>query len=216
MKGVLAGTKTKKLQDVLEAAFCEQGAEGADYVPDEEEEVGEAEPEEEASTSTGAKRKVPSPSSLAKCSKMGICALSDAVVHYPTTSEAQASAYLHAGVDPRFYSSRKSSAKTRVAGYECQYAAIKREEGVDISDCTLFLTTKSQLSTHIRQHHLDVAIGCYICPTRRWWSGSSWMEHMKKCHPDLQSDCFFVKEGANLQELRESLEVKREVTEGDL
>ena len=100
MKGVLAGTETKKLQDVLEAAFCKQGAEGANYVPDEEEEVGEAEPEEEASTSTDVKRKVPPLSTSAKCSKMGICALSDAVVHYPTTSEAQASAYLHAGVDP--------------------------------------------------------------------------------------------------------------------
>ena len=143
MKGVLAGTETKKLQDVLEVAFCEQGAEGANYVPDEEEEVGEAEPEEEASTSTGAKRKVPSPSSLAKCSKMGICALSDVVIHYPTTSEAQASAYLHAGVDPQFYSSCESSAKTCITGYECQYAAIRREEGVDISDCTLFSMTSS-------------------------------------------------------------------------
>ena len=27
MKGVLAGTTTKKLQDVLEAAFCEEGVE---------------------------------------------------------------------------------------------------------------------------------------------------------------------------------------------
>ena len=87
---------------------------------------------------------------------------------------------------------------------------------MDISDCILFSMTKSQLSTHIQQHHLGVAIGCYICPTRCWWSGLNWMEHMKKCHPDLESDCFFIKEGADLQELRESLEVKKEVTEGDL
>ena len=213
MKGVLAGTKTKKLQDVLEAAFCEQGVEGDDYIPDEEEEEEEA--EQEASTSTGVKHKAP-PTPTAKCSKVGICALSDAVIHYPTTSEAQSSAYLHAGVDPRFFSSHKSSAKTNIAGYKCQFAAIKREEGLDISDCTLFSTTKSQLSTHIRQHHLGVAIGCYICPTKRRWSGSSWMEHMKKCHHDLQSDCFFVKEGANLQELQKSIEVKEEVARDDI
>ena len=166
MKGVLTGTETKKLQDVLEAAFCEQGAEGDDYIPDEEEEAEEAEPEEEASTSTGVKHKAPPPTPAAKHSKVRICALSDAVVHYPTTSEAQSSAYLHAGVDPRFFSNHKSSTKTNIAGHKCQFAAIKREEGLDISNCTLFSTTKSQLSTHIRQHHLGVAIGCYICPTK--------------------------------------------------
>ena len=35
MKGVLAGTVTKKLQDVLEAAFCEEGVEDDNYIPDE-------------------------------------------------------------------------------------------------------------------------------------------------------------------------------------
>ena len=148
MKEVLAGTETKKLQDVLEAAFCEQGAEGDDYNPDEEEEAEEAK-QEEASTSTGVKRKAPPPTPTAKHSKVRICALSDAVMHYPTTSEAQSSTYLHAGVDPRFSSSHKSSAKTNIAGYKCQFAAVKREKGLDITNCTLFSTTKSQLSTHI-------------------------------------------------------------------
>ena len=71
--------KTKKLQDVLEAAFCEQGVEGDDYIPDEEKEEEEA--KQEASTSTGVKCKAPPPTPAAKCSKVGICALSDAVVH---------------------------------------------------------------------------------------------------------------------------------------
>ena len=201
IKGVLAGTVTKKLQDVLEAAFCEEGVDDDDYILDEEEETGEVEPEEEASTSTGIKCKASPPTSATKHSKVGICALS---------------AYLHAGVDPRFFSSHKSNAKTKVVGYECQYAAIKREEGLDISDCTLFSMTKSQLSTHIWWHHLGVAIGCYIYPTKHWWSGSSWMEHMKKCHPDLQSDCFFIKEGTDLQELQKSIEVKQEVAKDDI
>ena len=216
MKGVLVGTETKKLQDVLEAAFCEEDAKDDDFILDKEEETEETKPEEEASTSTGVKRKAPPPTSASKCSKAGICALSDATVHYPTTGEAQSSAYLHTSVDPKFYSSHKSSAKTKSVGYECQFAAVKREEGLNISDCTLFSTTKSQLSTHIQQHHLGVAIGCYICPTKRWWSSASWMEHMKKCHPDLKSDCFFVKEGADLKELSESLIVNQEVVEDDI
>ena len=114
MKGVLTRTETKKLRDVLEAAFCVQGVEGDDYIPDEEEEEEEA--KQEASTSTGVKCKAPPPTPATKCSKVGICALSDAIVHYPTTSEAQSSTYLHAGVDPRFFSSHKSSAKTNIAG----------------------------------------------------------------------------------------------------
>ena len=47
MKGVLAGTVTKKLQDVLEAAFCEEGVEDDDYITDEEEETGEVDAEED-------------------------------------------------------------------------------------------------------------------------------------------------------------------------
>ena len=105
MKEVLAGTETKKLQDVLEAAFCEEGAKDDDFIPDEKEETEETKPEEEASTSNGIKHKAPPSTSSSKRSKIGICALSDATIHYPTTSEAQSSAYLHAGIDPKFYSS---------------------------------------------------------------------------------------------------------------
>ena len=102
----------------MEAAFCEEGVKDDDYIPDKEGETGEIEPEEEASTSTGIKCKAPPPTSATKHSKVGICALSDVTVHYPTTSEAQSSTYLHAGVDPRFFFSHKSSAKTNIAGHE--------------------------------------------------------------------------------------------------
>ena len=125
MKGVLVGMAIKKLQDILEAAFSKEGFKDDGFVPDEEGE--EAESEEEASTSTGIKCKAPPSTSTLKCSKVGVCALSDATVHYPTTSKTQSSAYLHASVDPRFYSSHKSSAKAKSAGYECKFTAVKRE-----------------------------------------------------------------------------------------
>ena len=97
------------------------------------------------------------------------------------------------------------------AGYECMYLAIKKAEGIEVPDCDFFSTTKGQLRAHIRQHHLGITIACFICPAKRWWSGSSWMEHMKKYHSELGQDCFFIRKGADINELRSSLTIKQEV-----
>ena len=209
MKSVLAGTETKKLQDVLEAAFGSDEEDDEDIPPEEE--------KEEPSTSSGVKKKFPQPQGSSKWkashpSKAGICALTDASVYFPTISDASTS-YLHAGVDSVFYSSRKSSQAMKSAGYECNYSITKNAEGVSTPDCTFFSTTKGQLSTHIRQHHLGLAIGCFICPTKCWWSASAWMEHMKKPHSELGQDAFFVKEGADVAK---SIIVKQEVTSVDV
>ena len=182
MKSVLAGTETKKLQDVLEVAF------GSDE-EDDEDIPTEEEKEEEPSTSSGVKRKIPQPQGSSKQkvshpSKAGICTLTDATIYFPTTLDASTS-YLHAGVDSAFYSSRKSSQAMKSAGNECNYSVTKKAEGVSTPDCTFFSTTKGQLSTHICQHHLGLTIGCFICPTKHWWSASAWMEHMKKAHSEL-------------------------------
>ena len=59
MKSVLASTKTKKLQDMLEAAF------GSDK-EDDEDIPTEEEKEEEASMSSGVKRKIPQPQGSSK------------------------------------------------------------------------------------------------------------------------------------------------------
>ena len=210
MKSVLAGTETKKSQDMLEAAF------GSDKEDDEdiptEEEKGE-----EPSTSSGVKRKIPPPQGSSKwkashLSKAGICALTDTSVYFPTISDASTS-YLHAGVDSAFYSSRKSSQAMKSAGYKCNYSVTKNAEGVSTPDCTFFSTTKGQLLTHIRQHHLGLTIGCFICPTKHWWSASAWMEHMKKAHSQLGQDAFFVKEGADAAK---SIIVKQEVASVDI
>ena len=217
MKSILAGTAANKLQDVLEAAFGGEDEDDEDYIPEDQ-------PEDEPSTSQGEsstamKQKAPPTTSASKHKtghKGGICALSDASCYYPTTSDAKSSAYLHGGVDPSFYSSHISSWKMRSAGYECMYSSVKKAEGVEVPDCDFFSTMKGQLSTHIRQFHLNIAIACFICPLKRWWSGSSWMDHMKKYHMELDPDCFFVREGVDIEEFKSSFTIKQEVTGDDI
>ena len=230
MKGVLASTATKKLQDVLEAAFDDEGEEDDDYVPEEEDDDEEeeeewlpeatdkpetAEPKAEASTS-GIKRKAPPSSGASKrkashSSKTGVCLLANASVYYPMTTDASSS-YLHAGVDPSYYSSRQSSKEKKSAGYECQFTSIKKSEGVILPDCHFFSTTKGQLITHIRQLHLGLAIACYICLSKCWWSAATWKDHMEKCHAEIGSDAFYVKEGVDIEEFKGTLTIKKEVS----
>ena len=142
IKSVLVGTETKKLQDMLEAAF------GSDK-EDDEDIPTEEEKEEEPSTSSGVKRKIPQPQGTSKRkvshpSKAGICALTDATIYFPTTLDASTS-YLHAGVDSALHARHKSSQAMKSAGYECNYSITKNAEGVSTPDCTFFSTTKGQL-----------------------------------------------------------------------
>ena len=102
------------------------------------------------------------------------------------------------------------------AGYECMYSAVKKSEGINVPDCSFFSTTKGQPSTHIRQFHLGVAMACFICPSKRWWSGSSWMDHMKKFHVELDPKSFFVQDGVDIEEFKSSLAIKQEVTRDDI
>ena len=209
MKSILAGTETKKLQDVLEVAF------GSDE--DDDEDIPTEEEKEEASTSSGVKRKTSQPQGSSKWkashpTKAGICALTDPTVYYPTTLDASTS-YLHAGVDYAFYLSQESSQVMKSAGYKCNYFVSKKAEGVSTPDCTSFSTMTGQLSIHIRQHHLGLAMKYFICPGKCWWSASAWMEHMKKAHSELGQDAYFVKEGADVVE---AIVVKQEVASVDV
>ena len=168
MKSVLAGTTANKLQDVLEVAFGGEDKDDEDYVPEDQ-------PEDEPSTSQGEsstaiKRKAPPTTGASKCKaghKSGICALLDVSCYYPTTNDTKSSAYLHGGVDPLYYSSRISSQKMRSAGYECMYSSVKKAEGVEVPNCDFFSTMKGQLSTHICQYHLGIAIACFLCPLKK-------------------------------------------------
>ena len=161
LKSILAGTETKKLQDVLEAAFGSNEEDDEDIPPEEEK-------EEEPSTSSGVKRKIPQPQGSSKRkashpSKAGICALADATIYFPSTSDASTS-YLHAGVDSAFYSSWKSSQAMKSAGYECNYSVTKKAEGVLIPDHFLFNNKRPVINTY---------------PSTSSWA-LYWMLHMSK------------------------------------
>ena len=199
IKTVLAGTATSRFTDVIEAAFGEDKPVELQKVLDkaaekEEEEEEEMEQGASASTSKGGKCKsstTPSTSSKRKPahpSHGGLCHLEDAEVYFPTITDK--GAHLHAGVDGKFISAFKSSKSTPVAGYGCLFSQVSQEEGRKVPDCDFISTTKGQLSTHICQVHLGLSIGCYICD-RKWWSSSSWMEHMKRFHSKLGEDAFF-------------------------
>ena len=86
-----------------------------------------------------------------------------------------------------------------------------KADGKVVPDCEVISTTKGQLSTHVRQFHLGVAIGCYVCG-KKWWSAVTWMDHMKKSHKDLGLDAYFMKEGMDAT----PFEVKHEVTSKDI
>ena len=180
IKTALACTQTEHFINVMEAAFVsdEVKAEilGQGDTLDEEDLKDEdleqiiENPEETPSTSTltrALKCKLPPPTEEGKRkasshpSKGGISTLKDATPLFPTT--AHQGKYLHMGVDPNFISTRLFSKHSPKAGYCCMFSTVSKGEGKLVADCEFFSTTKAQLSTHIRQHHLGVAVACFVC-----------------------------------------------------
>ena len=223
MKAVLAGTKTKRFTDIIEAAFVgdevklqpDTEKELPKEVEEEEEEEG-GEASEQPSTSTlskAMKRKAPAPTNTgsekarALGKRTGCCELRDATPLYPTIADKDR--YLHTGVEEAFFSARKCSAVGKEAGYVCQWSTVMKERGNIVQDCEVFSSTKGQLSTHIRQMHLGVAMVCYVC-NKKAWSGNTWFNHMKSQHPTLAKNDYFVKEGVDVEQLQK-ITVKEEV-----
>ena len=173
MKTALAGTATKRFTDVIQSAFegvdpevlCQQlEIEEEEEEGDEAVEEGAEEPIETPVTqSQKCKATTPLETSSSKSTKnKGICALSDATVVYPSVIDKQ-KGYLHSGVADKFISDWQSSTSGRSAGYGCEYSAVMKQEGHIVKDCEFISTVRGQLSTHIRQMHLGVAISCYVC-----------------------------------------------------
>ena len=84
-----------------------------------------------------------------------------------------------------------------------------KERGNIVPDCKVFSSTKGQLSMHIRQKHLSVAMVCYVC-NKRAWSSNTWFNHMKTQHPALDKNDYYVKEGVDIEQLQKNM-VKAEV-----
>ena len=213
IKTALAGTQTKKFTDIMEAAFGGDDrpvSASTDESEEEEEDESEATAEPGASTlSKALKRKAPASSDVTKRAKLSICALKDAEAYYP--NKADSAEPLHSGVPAKYFSGYYSGATTKESGYYCCYSRACKNEGQIVEDCEIFSTVKQQLSTHIRQAHLGLAVVCYVCG-KRWWSASSWISHMKKVHTDLSSDEYYVSESTDTEELK----IKHEVAAEDI
>ena len=227
MKAALAGTKTTRFTDVMEAAFVEDGATVAQGDPDtqleEEEEEGyiEESPElqqSEPSTSTltrAMKHKLPVPTEgikkkpSAHPGKGGVCDLKFATPYFPSVSDKEK--YLHAGVDAKYISDRISSTRPNIAGYGCLFSTVSKKEGKIVEDCNVISMTKAQLSTHLRQYHLGLAIFCFVC-NRKWWAVATWLKHMQKDHSSLKYDDYFLREGAKEELQGRTIVVKEEVS----
>ena len=236
IKTALASTQTNCLVNILKAAFV--GEEKSSLLSSNP--LGEEEEEEDkaleallsehskasgASTSTlskALKQKLPPPSEEeakrppSHPSKGGVVTLKEASPLFPTT--AHKGQYLHIGVDSKFISSRVSSSTSTKAGYYCQFSSVSKEEGKLVPECEFFSTTKAQLSTHIRQHHLGLVVTCFVC-NKRWWSASSWFSHMEKIHVNLKEDNYFIRSDAEAQLLEfhgSGLVVKKEVAAADV
>ena len=238
MKAALAGTRTDRLIDVLETAFMGEESkmttQASDPLGEKEEDEDQAlealltehsQLEEGASTSTlskALKHKMPPPSDIevkqppSHPSKSGVVNLKEATPLFPTTKHK--GQYLHAGIDPKFVLSRISSTTSTKASYYCQFSSVSKEEGKLVPDCDFFSTTKAQLSTHIRQHHLGLAITYFVC-NKHCWSSLSWFTHMEKVHSTLKEDDYFICADAKQQLLEfhdSKIVVKVEVSATDV
>ena len=206
----LAGTATKKCLDVLEAAFGREEPPSVRKELDEEPlDQPEAKDDDKTTTSTlsaALKCKAPlapttpqgKPKSITTKSQQGGPLIQNASCYYPTVADKEHP--LHAGVEDKYISQRKSSSITKKAGYVCNYAQALKNEGKVVKDCDFFAPNHPQLSTHIRQHHLCIAITCYVC-NRKWWAASTWCEHMQNTHKGLSKDDYYLKEGTDVEEL---------------
>ena len=156
----------------------------------------------------------PLETSSAKSKNKGVCALSDATKVYPSVTDKQ-KGYLHSGVDDKFISDRQSSTGGRAAGYGCEYSTVMKREGHIVKDCEFISTVHGQLSTHICQMHLRVAISCYVCQCK-WWSAHTWIQHMRSSHTGLKEDDFYVQDGVDIADLRQALLIKKEINPEDI
>ena len=66
------------------------------------------------------------------------------------------------------------------------------------------------MSTHIRQFHLGIAMTCVACG-KKSWAASTWHEHMRKDHPEVAKENYFISDETSTV----PSEVKHEVTSID-
>ena len=218
MKTALAGTATTKFTDMMEAVFgVDENEEEIPEIkptPEEEEEdipesmyITKAEAEREeatqeeegVSTSKATKRPAPktkgpggkkSKRKTAAPSRSGPFPIRDATAVYPKKSDEERG-YLHTGVPAKYVNERSSGPFAKASIYACNYPRSKREEGLSPAECDVLTQNKGQCSTHVRQHHMNICVACYVCG-KRWWSAGTWTDHMKNVHSDIPKEARFM------------------------
>ena len=221
IKAVLSGTATGKLWDVLEGAFGyrEQDPPPEGSVSDDEE--AQDLPEEGVITKGSLKREMAQETKRAAkrakgCPRdpipPGACQL-----FFPTMKGR----HHYVGNPSPYISDRQvvedrgsTSGVSRKGVYQCLFDE-RAPEGVKKQPpCAFINESRPQLATHIREYHLGICLGCFVCYEAgndwRVFSGRQWETHMKK--HGLTEDTMF--RPANL-DLR-TLLVKDEVTPQEL
>ena len=116
--------------------------------------------------------------------------------------------------DRQVVEDRESGGVSRKGVYRCLFDE-RAPEGVRKEPPCIFINeSRPQLATHIREFHLGVCLGCFVCYSSgadwRVFSGRQWETHMKK--HGLSEDAMFRPAGLDLR----ALLVKDEVTPQEL
>ena len=66
--------------------------------------------------------------------------------------------------------------------------------------CAHIASNMGQLSDHIRRRHLGVAVTCHECGYRAWMA-SLWLGHMKRAHPDMEEEKYYLEDDYDTAEI---------------
>ena len=114
-------------------------------------------------------------------------------VYFPTTAKASEH---HIGVADCLVSKRSKFGKTRdIWRYKCLFSSNAESVGYKLREedegCDFWTQQSSATVTHIRRHHLGIALGCKFCDWRTF-SGASWKPHMKRFHKSTPEDQWYA------------------------
>ena len=207
-KAIMAGTATAKFWDVMENAFgyeedvvethyAERQAARERAAAAEEEAADAQEMPTEAIVTKGdvekgptkplKKRPLPAqPEATTKRPKgtfTDAIPLGDAEVFFPTMSGR----YHYVGNPGIFISDRKKVPEKANQGcYACLFTERTSEVSKRYPRCHFISESRPQVATHIREFHLGVALGCWVCFNQqteyRVYSGRAWKIHMDQFH----------------------------------
>ena len=193
LKTTMAGMAVGKFWDVLENTFGydEDLADRPDSPPPAPEERPSDLPAGSQTTKAAAegkkKRKSGTPIRQVKKPR-GVSGppipLDAAEVMFPTSSKR----YHYTGSPGPFIGPRKSvrvpSGEIRGV-YTCEYTK-RASDAQELTPCGFFNESRNQMAQHVREYHMGIALGCWICHLEgreyRVYGGKAWHDHMVHRH----------------------------------